>query len=181
MNLLIADQKQFSEWSVLNDSIMGGMSQASCRVVPSGLLLEGNLIEKGGGFVSCKSPICSPPLDLSNYLGVKLCIYGQGETFKFSVSCLPETIGLITFSQKKIRWVASVPTNKNGITTIKIPFKSFEPALRSKPVSFPIDFDSSTIYQFQLLYSKFGQPGKINETFKSGLMSVIIKSIHAYS
>ena len=54
--LLIVDQKNFSEWKPLNDTIMGGSSQASCTTTSKGLLLDGTLIEEDGGFVSCKSP-----------------------------------------------------------------------------------------------------------------------------
>ncbi len=49
----------FSGWKSLNDSIMGGSSQAGCRVSPEGMILEGELVEQGGGFVSCRSPM--PP------------------------------------------------------------------------------------------------------------------------
>ena len=50
----------FADWASLNDTIMGGRSRAGCRVTPDGLVLEGDLVETGGGFVSCRSPACSP-------------------------------------------------------------------------------------------------------------------------
>ena len=50
----------FAEWSSLNDTIMGGRSRAGCRVDADGLVLEGELIEQGGGFVSCRSPRLQP-------------------------------------------------------------------------------------------------------------------------
>ena len=34
-------------WSCLNDTIMGGTSQAGCRLTPEGLLLEGELVAYG--------------------------------------------------------------------------------------------------------------------------------------
>ena len=52
------------EWSVLNDTIMGGSSSSACRLTAEGLLLEGNIVEQGGGFVSCRSPRFQPPLNL---------------------------------------------------------------------------------------------------------------------
>ena len=62
---IIVQGSGFADWTSLNDTIMGGSSRAGCRVTPEGLLLEGELIEAGGGFVSCRSPRLQPPLDLS--------------------------------------------------------------------------------------------------------------------
>ena len=42
----------FADWASLNDTIMGGRSRAGCRVTPDGLVLDGELVETGGGFVS---------------------------------------------------------------------------------------------------------------------------------
>ena len=50
----------FADWASLNDTIMGGRSRAGCRVTTDGLVLEGDLVETGGGFVSCRSPAFSP-------------------------------------------------------------------------------------------------------------------------
>jgi len=79
-----------------------------------------------------------------------------------------------------IRWVASIPTNINGVSRIKIPFKDLEPARRAKPIRIPISFDPTCINRFQLLHSKFGQPGKMNSGFFAGPIKVLIKSISAY-
>ena len=61
----IASGDGFSGWHALNDTVMGGRSQGSCQVGPQGLVFDGLLIEEGGGFISCRSPLFSPPLDLS--------------------------------------------------------------------------------------------------------------------
>ena len=34
----------FDSWATLNDTIMGGTSQAGCRLTPEGLLLEGEVV-----------------------------------------------------------------------------------------------------------------------------------------
>ena len=79
------------------------------------------------------------------------------------------------------RWVVSIPTQKEGVSRIRIPFKDLEPARRAKPVRLPLRFDPSCINRFQLLHSKFGQPGKMNSGFYSGPINLLIKSISAYS
>ena len=171
----------FSEWESLNDTIMGGSSLANCRPTGEGLFLEGSLVEEGGGFVSCRSPIFDKPFDLSKYSGLILDVEGEGRILKFSIACAKKPLSLSNFLKGDIRWVASIPTNKEGVSRVKIPFKNLEPSSRAKPIRIPLGFDPSCINRFQLLYSKFGMPGKMNSGFIAGPIKVLIKSISAYS
>ena len=172
---------EFSDWKSLNDTIMGGSSLAKCRSSEKGLFLEGNLVEEGGGFVSCRSPIFDNPFNLSKYSGLILEVEGEGRTLKFAIACEKKPLSLSNLLKGDIRWVASIPTKKNGVTSIKIPFKDLEPARRAKPVRLPLSFDPTCINRFQVLHSKFGQPGKMNSGFFAGPIKVLIKSISAYS
>ena len=172
---------EFSDWKSLNDTIMGGSSHANCRYTDEGLFLEGNLIEENGGFVSCRSPVFEKPLNLSKYSGLIIDVEGEGRTLKFAFTCEKKPLSISKFLKGDIRWVASMPTKKNGVSSIKIPFRYLEPARRARPVRLPLRFDSTCINRFQLLYSKFGQPGKMNSGFFAGPIKVLIKSISAYS
>jgi len=171
----------FSDWKSLNDTIMGGSSFAKCRSSEKGLFLEGNLVEEGGGFVSCRSPIFDNPFNLSKYSGLILEVEGEGRTLKFAIACEKKPLSLSNLLKGDIRWVASIPTKENGVSRIKIPFKDLEPARRAKPIRIPISFDPTCINRFQLLHSKFGQPGKMNSGFFPVPIKVLIKSISAYS
>ncbi len=171
---------EFSDWKSLNDSIMGGSSHASCRFSEKGLFLEGNLVEEGGGFVSCRSPIFNKPFDLSKHSGLIVDVEGEGRTLKFAIACEKKPLSLSNLLKGDIRWVASIPTKKNGVSRVKIPFKDLEPARRAKPVRLPLTFDPTCINRFQLLHSKFGQPGKMNLEFSAGPIKILIKSISAY-
>jgi hypothetical protein len=171
---------EFSDWKSLNDTIMGGSSRASCRSSDNGLFLEGNLVEEGGGFVSCRSPIFDKPLNLSKYSGLIIDVEGEGRTLKFAIACEKKPLSLSNLLKGDIRWVASIPTNNKGVSRIEVPFKNLEPARRAKPVRLPLRFDPTCVNRFQLLYSKFGQPGKINSGFSPGPIKVFIKSISAY-
>ena len=171
---------EFSDWKSLNDTIMGGSSRANCRSSDKGLFLEGNLVEEGGGFVSCRSPIFDKPLNLSKYSGLIIDVEGEGRTLKFAIACEKKPLSLSNLLKGDIRWVASIPTNKKGVSRIEVPFKNLEPARRAKPVRLPLRFDPTCVNRFQLLYSKFGQPGKINSGFSPGPIKVLIKSISAY-
>ena len=171
----------FLNWKSLNDTIMGGSSNANCRSSERGLFLEGNLVEEGGGFVSCRSPVFHEPLNLSKFSGLILDVEGQGRTLKFALACEKNPLSLNNFLKGDIRWVASIPTKKEGVSKVKIPFKTLKPARRAKPVRLPIRFDPSCINRFQLLHSKFGEPGKMNSGFLAGPIKILIKSISAYS
>ena len=171
---------EFSDWKSLNDTIMGGSSRASCRSSDKGLFLEGNLVEEGGGFVSCRSPIFDKPFNLSKYSGLIIDVEGEGRTLKFAIACEKKPLSLSNLLKGDIRWVASIPTNKKGVSRIEVPFKNLEPARRAKPVRLPLRFDPTCVNRFQLLYSKFGQPGKINSGFSPGPIKVLIKKISAY-
>ena len=172
---------EFADWKSLNDTVMGGSSFAKCRLSEKGLFLEGKLVEKGGGFVSCRSPVFYEPFNLSKFSGLILDVEGEGRTLKLAIACEKKSFSLSNFLKGDIRWVASIPTKKEGASRIKIPFKTLEPARRAKPVRLPLRFDPTCVNRFQLLHSKFGMPGKMNSGFFAGPIKILIKSISAYS
>ena len=180
----VVSSSDFDDWFSLNDTIMGGSSKAVCKVSSKGLLLDGVVVEKKGGFVSCKSPIFSPLLNFSNYQGFELKIEGRGRTLKFGVSCKYGIFGLREFfldnSPGGLRWVKEIETKRLGTTIIKVPFESLEPTVLARKISFPIKFKSGSISQFQLLHSKFGRPGELNPGFKPGKIDFLLQSISVY-
>lgn len=169
----------FAEWSSLNDTIMGGSSRAGCHVSAEGLLLEGELVEAGGGFVSCRSPRLQPPLDLSPYSALQLDVEGEGRTLKLALGCRDGALGLTELIPGGLRWVVDVATAKEGVTRITVPFAELRPTVRAKPVGLPLRFDASGITRIQLLHSKFGDAGDLNPGFRPGPIRLLIRSIRA--
>ena len=174
---ILFDKKNFTGWQSLNDTVMGGKSNSFCDVSNNGLLLKGNIIEKGGGFVSCRSSKFDPALNLSEYKSFELKIDGQGRTFKFAIACQDNLLGLTEFIPGGLRWIKSFPTNKFGTTLVRIPFNELKPSIRANKVNFPFKFDSRKIKRIQLLHSKFGDEGLLNDKFRPGPIKVLIKSI----
>ncbi len=170
-------KNDFNGWETLNDTVMGGSSSAFCEVSDSGLLLKGNIVEKDGGFISCRSAIFKPSLNVNEYESFELNIDGNGRTFKFAVACEDNFLGFTEFIPGGLRWIKSFPTKKIGTTKIQIPFISLNPSLRANKVRFPFKFKPSKIKRLQLLYSKFGDDGLFNNEFKAGSIKVLIKSI----
>ena len=166
-------------WSALNDTIMGGRSRAGCRLTSEGLLLEGELIEAGGGFVSCRSPRLQPALDLSSYSALKIDVEGEGRTLKIALGCRDGAMGLTELIPGGLRWVIDVPTRREGITPVVVQFADLRPTVRAKPVGLPLRFDAGGITRIQLLHSKFGDAGALNPGFRAGNIRMLIRSIRA--
>ena len=179
-NKILFQKKEFDSWNSLNDTVMGGSSIAVCESSNAGLILKGNIVEKGGGFVSCRSPKYDPFLDLSKYRLFQLRIDGQGRSFKFAVACQDELLGLTEFIPGGLRWIKSFPTKRFGTTTVKISFEDLKPSIRANKVKFPFKFKPSKVKRIQLLHSKFGDQGLLNDNFKPGKIKVLIKSISVF-
>ena len=62
---ILFQKKEFNGWKTLNDTVMGGSSSAFCEISSFGLFLKGTIVEKAGGFVSCRSSIYKPYLNVS--------------------------------------------------------------------------------------------------------------------
>jgi len=177
---VIASGTSFSEWSSLNDTIMGGSSQAGCRSTADGLVLEGEVVTEAGGFVSCRSPVYRPPLDLKGYGGLRLRVDGAGRTLKLAIACSDGVMGLTELIPGGLRWVAPVPTQADGTTTIDIPFAALNPVIRAKPVGVPVRFDPGAITRLQLLHSRFADDGRENPGYQAGAIELVVRSIEAY-
>ena len=177
---IIATGNSFINWTSLNDTIMGGSSDANCRLSSFGLVLEGELIEEGGGFISCCSEVFNPPLNLAKYRGLQLDIEGEGRTLKLAIACEGALLRAENWISEGLRWVTDVPTRDFGITRVNIPFINLKPTIQAKPMPTSLKFNSSQIIQFQLLHSKFGDSGELNSGFRPGSIRIVLRSISGF-
>ena len=125
----------FSGWHALNDTVMGGRSSGSTSVGPEGLRFTGEVVEEGGGFVSVRSPLFSPPLDLSGARGLVLTLQGEGRRFKLAVACADGVAGLTELIPGGLRWVHEFGTAGEGLSRVEIPFEVLTPSVRAQPVA----------------------------------------------
>jgi hypothetical protein len=171
----------FSGWHALNDRIMGGRSSGSCQAGPAGLVFDGDLIAEGGGFISCRSPLFSPPLDLSGHSGLELEISGEGRHFKLAVACADGLAGLTELIPGGLRWVHAFATEAQGTSLVRIPFSSLRPSVRAQPLGMPLlRFDAARVNRLQLLHSRFGDDGQANAGFRAGAITFTLHAIRAY-
>lgn len=179
--ITIAAGDGFSGWHALNDTVMGGRSQGSVRVDSQGLVFEGQVVEEGGGFISCRSPLFSPPLDLSACSGLELELVGEGRRFKLALACADRLGGLSELIPGGLRWVSEWATETTGPSLVRIPFAALKPSLRARPIGLPLRFDPSRISRLQLLHSRFGDDGGVNAGFRAGPIHLELRAIRGYA
>jgi hypothetical protein len=178
-SVLIVAGDGFAGWHSLNDTIMGGRSQGQCQSGSSGLVMNAEVVAEGGGFVSCRSPLFSPPLDLSAQTGLQLEIEGDGRRYKLAIACSDGLAGLTELIPGGLRWVAEFGTNAEGLTQVWIPFSQLRPSVRAKPVGLPLRFDPGRITRLQILHSRFGDDGGVNSGFRPGPLRLRLQAIRA--
>ena len=175
----IASGDGFSGWQALNDTIMGGRSQGAVQATSTGLELQAVVEPEGGGFVSCRSPVFEPPLDLSAYGALELELDGDGRRYKLAVACRDGVAGLTELIPGGLRWVAEFSTRPVGTSVVVIPFSRLTPSVRATPVGLPVRFDPAGVTRLQILHSKFGDMGGRNPGFRPGELQLLIRSIRA--
>ncbi len=160
-------------WGILDDVVMGGVSESSIQLTADGALFTGNVsTANSGGFVSVRTRNFETPLNLSDYQGIELRVKGDGQRYKF----------LLRNDTKwdSIGYSYSFDTVYNIWITIRIPFKKLIPVFRAKTLKDGQIFDPSQTYSLQLMLSKFEYDGALNPKFKPGTLQLQIESIKAY-
>jgi hypothetical protein len=182
--MLVVAGDGFSGWHALNDTVMGGRSSGECLVSERGLTLDAEVVEQGGGFVSCRSPLFSPPLDLSAFSALQLDLLGDGRRYKLAVACGDGVGGLTELIPGGLRWVAEFATEAEHPSKVRIPFDRLGASVRARPIDslplgLPLRFDASRITRLQILHSKFGDDGGENPGFRTGPLHLELHAIHA--
>ncbi|MCT0213879.1 MULTISPECIES: CIA30 family protein [unclassified Synechococcus] len=181
--MLLVSGDGFSGWLALNDTIMGGSSSGACRVGPEGLVLEAEVVEQGGGFVSCRSPLFSPPLDLGAYRSLQLEVRGDGRRYKLAVACADGLAGLTELIPGGLRWVAEFDTSvlspDQPAQLVEIGFDQLRASVRARPLNLPLRFDACRVTRLQILHSKFGDDGQLNAGFRAGPLQFSLLAVRA--
>jgi hypothetical protein len=80
-------QSAAANWSVQNDTVMGGVSESSSTWVNKQLVFAGNLsLENNGGFVSCFGPVDEKlPSLMNGSTAIRIRATGDGKTYLFQL------------------------------------------------------------------------------------------------
>ncbi|XP_062218698.1 protein HIGH CHLOROPHYLL FLUORESCENCE PHENOTYPE 173, chloroplastic-like isoform X2 [Phragmites australis] len=154
-------------WGALDDVVMGGVSESTFQILPTGSETGGTTgLFKGivstsnnGGFTSIRTKNFTVPEDLSAYDGIELRVKGDGRRYKLII-------------QTSVEWDAVGYTA--SFDTTKGEWQSPRTMTDAPP------FDASNITSLQLMFSKFEYDGKLNPTFIEGPFELPFSSIRAY-
>lgn len=167
-------------WGALDDVVMGGVSESTFQILPTGSessgptgLFKGTVsTSNNGGFTSIRTKNFTVPEDLSAYDGVELRVNGDGRRYKLIIRT--------SYEWDTVGYTASFNTTKGGWQSVKVPFSSLKPVFRARTVTDAPPFDASNITSLQLMFSKFEYDGILNPTFTEGPFELPFSSIRAY-
>lgn len=132
-----------SQWFVVNDGVMGGMSSGRIRATPSGTgVFEGELsLENNGGFASVRTNLST--FDLSAFEALVLRIRGDGRTYQVRLRTDDRFDG--------IAYRAAFETEADTWTTVVVPFDVFVPTFRGYTPRDAPPLDRRAVRQLGLL------------------------------
>lgn len=143
------------EWSVVNDGVMGGVSNSGIQLTEAGTgLFAGELsLENNGGFASVRCAVGTEggPRDLSDFGGLAVRVRGDGRTYQLR---LRETEGF-----DGVAYRAFFDTIDGEWVTARLPFTEFLPTFRGRILSDQPALDPSRIAQVSFLLAD-KQPGR---------------------
>ena len=131
------------EWYVINDVVMGGLSQSTIQLTgrKTGVFAGTLSMENNGGFASVR--IGMGPRDLSPYAGLEIRVRGDGRSYQLRLRTDEGFDG--------IAYRAHFETREGEWITTRIPFDNFLPTFRGRTLNDAPALDRSGIHQLGFL------------------------------
>ena len=127
-NMLIdfTDKKAGHQMNVVNDGVMGGLSQGIIEMTQNdSLLFKGNIsLQNNGGFSSFR--IAGKLWDLSAWKGVEILVKGDGRAYGFRATTDE------TFLRSSVSFTADFKTVKDEWVKLQIPFSKMKASWRGR-------------------------------------------------
>ena len=139
-----------TQWFVINDGVMGGVSSSTAQVVAGVLEFSGRVrLENNGGFASVRSS--AGAYNLESATGLTLRVRGDGKRYGFQIG---------SSSVRGVLYRAEFDTSANQWLEVKLPFSAFKPTRFGQVLSgYPLE--RSQIEHFGFIIAN-----KRAETFK---------------
>lgn len=132
------------DWRVVDDGVMGGLSQGNLTVSDAGILkFEGDLsLENNGGFSSLRTG--NVDFDLSGAEGLVARVKGDGRTYQLRLGTDARYRG------REVSFSAEFPTTQGEWTEVRVPFSQFVASFRGMKLK-DEEFDAGEIRRLGLL------------------------------
>jgi hypothetical protein len=121
--LVFATADDLDGWSVVNDTVMGGVSSGELAWVDGAMVFTGELsLDNNGGFASVRSPFLDPASVARWGEGDSLSVEvrGDGRSWAVEVRTFSDTGG----------WIATVTPPVDDVAVIEVPWAAFAPVTR---------------------------------------------------
>jgi len=154
------DDQQDLGWRIINDTVMGGVSESRFTTMPYGARFEGTVsLDQGGGFASVRAP--ESIRDVSEADAFRVRVRGDGQTY--AVTAYTATGGRVSYRQtftvpknepedaQETSQETSQESRRDGWTRVVIPFADLTPYRRGRHVPSAPAFDPSTLRTFGFL------------------------------
>ena len=159
-NMLIdfTDKKADHQMNVVNDGVMGGLSQGRIEMTQNdSLLFKGNIsLQNNGGFSSFR--IAGKLWDLSAWKGVEILVKGDGRTYGLRATTDE------TFLRSSVSFTADFKTVKDEWVKLQIPFSKMKASWRGRKLD--RNFDPAQIKGLGIILAD-KQAGKFALEIKS--------------
>lgn len=141
--LFDAPQGNAASWQIVNDGVMGGLSNSSLRMEAAAAVFQGELSRRNnGGFASVR--LVSSP-DLTSCDTFRLLLRGDGRRYRFTVRTADSPDGVI--------YQGSLETRPAEWETHLIPFSRLMATFRGRAVPDAAPMDPSRIITLGFLIS----------------------------
>ena len=155
-----ATMNEWKDWFIVNDGVMGGVSQSSAKLTADQtMLFTGNVsLENNGGFASVRH--VADMISFTDSKGVALRVKGDGNKYqlRFRTSNRFDGVAyMVSFETKRDEWLDLV-----------FPWDRFSPTFRGRTVKAP-----------PLAPEKIGQVGFLIADKQQGPFRLEVASIHA--
>ena len=110
-------------WSVVNDTVMGGVSTGRLAWQDGALVFTGELsLDNNGGFASVRSPLIDPTAAAgwADRAGLGVAARGDGRVWTVEVRTDGEDGG----------WISTITTSADELTAVELPWATFDPVTR---------------------------------------------------
>jgi monofunctional biosynthetic peptidoglycan transglycosylase len=149
-NLIDFGSGDRSEWSVVNDGVMGGVSRSGLRLTDheTGIFAGVLSLENNGGFASVRAAVGHR--DLSAWAGLEIRVRGDGRTYQLRLRTNDRFDG--------VAYRAFFETSADEWTTVRLPFARFEPTFRGRTPRDAGPLDPAAVHQVGFMLAD-KQPG----------------------
>ncbi|MBL37207.1 MAG: hypothetical protein CMP07_02240 [Xanthomonadales bacterium] len=131
-----------SNWSVVNDGVMGGRSKGYREVAGGIMRFDGTLVTRGGGFTSVWTP---RRVDLSSFDGLEMRVRGNGRDFEVEVN------DGLRYGWRNVSRRIPFETTEEW-RTVRVPFSDVRSTVFGEPVNVAqIDLASVERFGFYIL------------------------------